>query len=79
WQLGLLRPDRLQHATLSAALAAAGGVAADDARAGAGGALALGVLKECWDARTDRFDPLDLAADAVGVACGVLALAAVGR
>ncbi len=32
--------------------------------------LALGALKECWDARRGRFDTGDLAADAAGAALG---------
>ena len=78
WQTGVLRPDRLQHATLSCALAAGIGLACRDARAGAAGAFALGVLKEYWDARRDTFDPADLAADAIGATLGA-SVAVAGR
>ena len=70
WQMGLARPDRLRHASLSLALAAGIGVASNRPRAGIAAAVVLGVIKESWDARGDRFDPVDLAADVLGAAIG---------
>ena len=67
WQVGLVRGDRLQHASLSFALASALIIVTRDRAAGAATAFALGVGKELWDGRTGRFDPVDLAADAVGI------------
>ncbi len=73
WQVGLLRADRLQHASLSFTLAAGIGLAGRPRAEALGITLALGVLKELRDARSDRFDPADLAADATGAALGALA------
>ena len=75
WQTGLLRTDRLQHASLSFTLAAGAGLAgASRARAFAL-TFALGTAKEVHDGRHGRFDVVDLAADAVGAALGALASA----
>lgn len=73
WQVGLLRGDRLQHASLSFALGAAWTLAFRDAAAGAGTALALGALKELWDARRGGADGVDLVADALGATLGAIA------
>lgn len=73
WQVGLLRPDRLQHAGLSFALGAAFTLASRDQVAGAATALALGALKELWDSRHGGADGVDLVADAVGATLGALA------
>lgn len=70
WQCGLLRADRLQHASLSFTLAAGAGVAGARALPAFGGTLALGLAKELLDARRTRFDPADLAADLAGAALG---------
>jgi hypothetical protein len=67
WQVGLARGDRLEHASLSFALASAVIIATRSRSAGAATALALGLGKELWDGRRGHFDPVDLAADAVGV------------
>jgi len=67
WQVGLLRPDRLQHASLSFALAAALTIVTRNRAGGATAALAIGFGKEVWDGKHGQFDPVDLAADAVGV------------
>ena len=72
WQVSLARGDRLQHASLSFALATTFTLLARDRGVGAGVALALGVGKEAWDERGDRFDPVDLTADALGVALAAL-------
>jgi hypothetical protein len=79
WQLGLARPDRLQHASLSFALAAAATLASGRPRASFAGALALGLAKELWDAHVTAFDPADLAADAAGAALGASGARAGGR
>jgi len=70
WQTGLLRPDRLQHVSLSATLSMSCGLASHSAPAGYAFGFGLGVLKELWDARHDRFDWMDLAADAAGAGIG---------
>jgi hypothetical protein len=67
WQVGLVRGDRLEHASLSFAITAALTIALRDRAAAAGTALALGMAKELWDGRQGHFDPVDLAADAVGI------------
>lgn len=75
WQAGLVRPDRLEHASLSFTLAAAVLLATRDRAAGAGTAFALGLAKECWDARgASGFDPVDLAADAGGITLALVAV-----
>lgn len=70
WQLGLLRTDRLQHASLSFTLAA--GATAISRRPGASfvGAFALGFIKEVRDIRHGGFDIIDLAADLTGSVLG---------
>lgn len=72
WQVGLLRPDRLQHASTSFALAVGAGIATQDRPAAFAISLGVGLLKECWDARHGRFDPVDLAADTGGAVLGTL-------
>ena len=67
WQVGLVRGDRIEHASLSFALTSALIIATRNRAAGATTAFAFGIGKELWDGRTGRFDPVDLAADAVGV------------
>jgi hypothetical protein len=67
WQVGLVRGDRLEHASLSFALASAIIIATRNRAAGATTAFAAGIGKELWDGRRGHFDPVDLAADAVGV------------
>ena len=75
WQVGLVRGDRLQHASLSFALAAATIIATRNRAAGAATAFALGLGKEIWDGRRGHFDPVDLAADAVGVGLATVLVA----
>jgi hypothetical protein len=67
WQVGLVRADRLEHASLSFALTSALTIVFRDRAAAAGTALAFGLGKELWDGRQGHFDPVDLAADAVGI------------
>ena len=75
WQTGLLRADRLQHASLSFTLAAGAGLAGRTRTQAFGFTLALGVAKELHDGRRGRFDVVDLAADAAGAALGAFASA----
>ncbi len=77
WQVGLLRPDRLEHAGLSFTLAAALTVAFRDRASAAGVTLAMGVAKEYWDSHHEGAEAMDLAADAVGV--GVAMISVRGR
>ncbi|MEO5987463.1 MAG: hypothetical protein ABIU54_03725 [Candidatus Eisenbacteria bacterium] len=62
----------MQHASLSFALAAGVGITSDRRATAFGVSLGLGLLKECWDARRTRFDPIDLSADAIGAMLGSL-------
>ena len=66
WQTGLLRPDRLQHASLALSIGLSIGLVTQKPEAAAGGALVLGVLKELRDMRRGHFDWVDLAADGIG-------------
>jgi len=68
WQVGLVRPDRMEHASLSFALTSALIIVTRNRPASAATAFAFGIGKELWDQRTGSFDPVDLTADAVGVA-----------
>ena len=72
WQVGLVRGDRMEHASLSFALTSALIIITRNRPASAATALAFGVGKELWDQRTSRFDPVDLTADAVGVGLATL-------
>lgn len=75
WQTGLVRADRLEHAGASFALATAITLATRDRRPAALGTLLLGLGKEWHDGQgASGFDPVDLTADALGIA---LALALV--
>lgn len=79
WQTGLVRPDRLQHASLSFALGLGAGLASDSPEAGAGVALGLGFIKEIADRRGSGFDGGDLLADAIGAALAAWAVASLRR
>jgi hypothetical protein len=79
WQTGLLRPDRLEHASLAFSLGLGAGILSRAPGAAAASALALGLAKEVRDRRHGGFDPLDLAADAIGAGLAALATNAVGR
>jgi hypothetical protein len=74
WQTGAFAPDRLQHASLAFSAGLGLGIVTRQPAVGACGALGLGLAKEIADRRRGRFDPGDLAADAVGA--GLAALAA---
>jgi hypothetical protein len=73
WQLGLARPDRLEHASLSFTLAAGAGLAGGTRTNAFLLSLGLGTLKELRDRHHGGFDPIDLAADALGAALGARA------
>ena len=79
WQCGLVRPDRLEHASLAFTTGLATGVLTREPAAAVGGALVLGLGKELWDRRRSGFDPGDLAADAVGAVLAGLATRALDR
>ncbi len=72
---GLLRADRLQHASLSLTLGLSFGLMARSPRLGFAAALATGVAKELYDARHEGFDVGDLAADALGAVTAALCVA----
>ncbi len=72
WQTGVLRPDRLEHASLSFTLGLGAGLVSR--RPGAAtAALGVGLLKEVRDRRHGGVDPVDLLADALGTGLAVLA------
>ena len=73
WQTGVFAPDKLEHASLAFTSGFGIGVLSRRPAAALGGALALGIVKELWDARRTRFDPGDLAADAVGASLAAVA------
>jgi hypothetical protein len=76
WQTGILRPDRLEHASLSLSLGVGVGLVSGRPAAGAGAALAIGFLKELSD---DPFDRGDLLADAIGAALAALVVDSLTR
>lgn len=79
WQLGLVRPDRVEHASLSFALTSALIVATRDRGIAGGVVLSLGVAKELWDRRVSTgFDPVDLAADVAGITLALVSVRARG-
>jgi hypothetical protein len=61
-----LGADKFQHASLSAAIGIGSGALTRSSAAALALPLALGLAKEWRDRRHTRFDPADLAADAVG-------------
>ena len=73
WQTGVFAADKLAHASLAFTSGLAIGMLSREPAAALGGALALGFAKELWDARRTRFDPGDLAADAVGASLAAVA------
>lgn len=75
WRRGLLRADRLEHASLSFTLAAAAGIGGRARGEAFAFTIAIGTGKELHDGRHGSFDVLDLAADAVGAALGAWAAA----
>jgi hypothetical protein len=79
WQTGLVRADRLEHASLAFSSGLAVGVVSRRPVAAAAGALALGLAKEVYDRRRTSFDRGDLLADAIGAALAALATDSLGR
>ena len=75
WQVGLLRGDRMEHASLSFALTSALIIVTRNRAASAATAFAFGIGKELWDRRTGAFDPVDLTADAMGVGLATVLVA----
>jgi hypothetical protein len=70
---GLLRADRLEHASLSFTLAAGVGLTGRSRTEALAFSFTLGFVKELRDRRHSRFDPVDLAADAIGATLGAIA------
>ena len=79
WQTGLLRSDRLEHASLAFTLGLGVGLLSRQPAAAAGTARGLGLAKELRDSRDTGFDPVDLAADAIGAGLAALTLHALTR
>lgn len=76
WARSVLRPDRLQHASLSLTLGLSVGFLARSPGAGIAAGMSAGVAKELYDLHRTGFDPGDLAADALGVVTAALCVAA---
>jgi hypothetical protein len=79
WQTGLLRSDRLEHASFAFTLGLGVGVLSRQPGTAAASALALGLAKEVRDRRHSGFDRLDLAADVIGAAFAAMATHATAR
>ena len=78
WQVGLLRADRLQHASLAMTLGLAAGLITRSPRIAGYGSLSLGLVKELWDMTgSSGFDAVDLVADAAGAGVAVIGTRAV--
>lgn len=73
WQTGLLRPDRLEHASFAFTLGLGVGLLSRQPASGAAGAFALGLAKELRDRHHGGFDPVDLSADAIGAISSAVA------
>lgn len=78
-QTGLLRPDRLEHASLAFSLGLGVGILSRQPAAAAASALGLGLAKEVRDRRHGGFDLVDLAADAIGAGLAAVATRALTR
>ena len=68
WQTGLLRADRLEHASLSLTLGLGAGLATRKPAVAVIVPATLGFAKEVADRRHGGFDVVDLAADLIGAA-----------
>jgi hypothetical protein len=79
WQTGLLRPDRLEHASFAFTLGLGVGLLSRQPASAAASALTLGLAKEVRDRRHGGFDPVDLATDAIGATFAALATHALTR
>lgn len=76
WQTGLLRADRLEHASLAFTLGIGTGLATRKPAAACAVPAVLGLGKEIVDRRGTGFDLVDLAADLLGAgaACALTTL-----
>jgi len=79
WQTGLLRPDRLEHASFAFTLGLGVGLLSRQPASAAASAFAFGLAKEIRDRRHGGFDPMDLAADAIGAGLSAVATRALAR
>jgi len=79
WQAGLLRSDRLEHASLAFTLGLGLGLLSRRPATAAAGALGIGFAKEVRDRRHGGFDPVDLAADALGAGAAAFATRSLTR
>ena len=79
WQTGLLRPDRLEHASFAFTLGLGVGFLSRQPTSAAASALALGLAKEIRDRRHGGFDPVDLVADAIGAGLAAVATHVLAR
>jgi hypothetical protein len=79
WQTGLLRPDRLEHASFAFTFGLGVGLISRQPAGAAASAFALGLAKEVRDRRHAGFDRVDLAADAIGAAFAAVATRALAR
>lgn len=77
WQTGALRPDRLQHASLSMSAAVGIGLVSESPWTGFAGSALLGIGKELIDTRTSHFDWGDLGADLIGAGLGTFGAAVI--
>lgn len=72
WQTGLLRTDRLQHASLAFTLGLGVGAVTREPWAAFGGVSVLALGKEVADRHRTGFDPVDLAAGMIGAGAAAL-------
>jgi hypothetical protein len=79
WQTGLLRTDRLQHASLALTSGLMIGVTTEEPAWAAAGAMTLGLAKEIIDIGDTGFDVTDLVADLIGAVGAAFATSAVTR
>lgn len=79
FQTGVLRADRLQHASLAFTIGLGAGVAGREPAGAFAAAAGLGLVKELADARADRFDWVDLAVDVAGAGLAALATRSLAR
>ena len=79
WQTGLLRSDRLEHASFAFTLGLGVGLLSRQPASAAASAFALGLAKETRDRSHGGFDCVDLAADVIGATLAAVATRAAGR
>ena len=66
WQVGILRPDRIQHGTLAFTAGSLVGLPTRSPGAALISSASVALGKELWDARQGRFDVVDLTAGLLG-------------